>query len=230
VCSTIKKISIMNKYISLALTVFCVTFSACNTPKTETQSTNPTTPVVSTTTTPIIPTAQNLHTLDTATIKSIAPDSIWSFSLTPAQIASLLPAQKNALRYAIAGAMANIVYTEITKSEETGELPDLTAIGMKQDIIYESYPDVFTFDQINALGSAAEDIVKAKGAEARQDIALNRAKNDSLDDVIAQAEKNIAQTEQETEELRQRRKKAEMQNAILDAINASVSQNAIASN
>jgi hypothetical protein len=41
----------MNKYISLALTVFCVTFSACNTPKTETQSTASTVPVVSTTTT-----------------------------------------------------------------------------------------------------------------------------------------------------------------------------------
>jgi hypothetical protein len=221
----------MNNYISLAVIATCVTFSACNNEKAaETTKT-----VVSAV--PIIPTAQNLHTLDTATIKSIAPDSIWSFKLTPAQIASLSPDQKNALKYAIAGAMANIVYTEVSKYEETGVDPDLVMLGMQMAKIDENYNQLFNDDEIFAMGESANQIVENKGAEARQkglqseqNIALNRAKNDSLDNVIAQSEKNIAQTEQETEQIKQERKKIQMQIEILKAINASTPKDAIASN
>ncbi len=221
----------MNKYISLAVIATCVTFSACNNEKAaETTKT-----VVSAV--PIIPTASNLHTLTPDQIKSIAPDSIWSFKLTPDQIASLTPDQKNALRYAIAGAMANIVYTEVSKYEQTGVDPDLMVIGLKQGYIDENYPDVFTFDENLALAEIATKIVEDKGAEYDKSIALNRAKSDSLDNVIAQADADInksqaelQQSEDELKRLKDEGKKLDIQNAILKSINASVSQNTIASN
>jgi hypothetical protein len=133
--------------------------------------------------------------------------------------------------------MANIVYTEVSKYEETGVDPDLVMLGMQMAKIDENYNQLFNDDEIFAMGESANQIVENKGAEARQkglqseqNIALNRAKNDSLDNVIAQSEKNIAQTEQETEQIKQERKKIQMQIEILKAINASTPKDAIASN
>jgi hypothetical protein len=132
--------------------------------------------------------------------------------------------------------MADIVYTEVAKYEQTGAVPDLMVIGLKQGYIDENYPEVFTFEENLALAEVATKIVEDKGAEYDKSIAQSEREIDSLKNVgnLADADMNksqseLQQSENELKKSKEELKRLKMQNAILDAINASVSQNTIAS-